>query len=139
MIKVFVSGCFDLLHTGHLECLEFAKQQGDYLIVSIASDDTLTALKRKPVIREHDRYLMVKALKCVDECFISRGQHDNYDCFSYFRNHRPDIWVVDAKDKNVDDKIKLAEFIKAKVVVNHRPEEGYSTTGIIKEIQSNSQ
>lgn len=128
-----------MLHSGHLEMIEFAKAQGDYLIVSIASDETLEALKRKPVIREHDRYLMVRALKCVDECFIARGIHGNDDCFRYIQNYRPNIWVVDEYDKNVYNKEALAGTYNVKIIKNHRPECGYSTTGIIKEIISNYQ
>ena len=139
MIKVFISGCFDNLHTGHLELMQFAKAQGGYLIVSIASDDTIRALKREPIIREHDRYLMVNALKCVDECFISRGSHDNNDCFQYIRNYCPDVWVVNDTDQNLPEKEALANELGIKLVFNYRPENSYSTTGIIKEIQSNSQ
>lgn len=133
--RVFVSGCFDLLHTGHLEFLEFARAQGDYLIVSIASDETIRALKREPIIGEHDRYLMVRALRCVDECFISRGKNDNDDCLQYVKNFLPDIWVVNYTDQNLAKKVNLAEQFNIGLVYNNRPEGNWSTTHLIEKIK----
>ena len=45
MIKVFTNGCFDILHIGHVRCLEYAKKQGDYLVVGLNSDSSIKNLK----------------------------------------------------------------------------------------------
>ena len=67
----YTCGVFDLFHTGHLNLLENAKKQCDYLIVGVCSDDYVTKIKKKePVINEHDRTRILNALKCVDKAEI---------------------------------------------------------------------
>lgn len=69
--KVFVSGCYDVLHGGHIEFFEQARALGDYLIVCFAGDDSLKKHKRpQPSIpTEHKKHL-IGALRCVDEVVI---------------------------------------------------------------------
>ena len=136
MIRVFISGCWDMLHSGHLELLEFARSQGDHLTVSVASDATLRALKREPVIGEHDRCLLVAALRCVDRAFIARGEPSFRDCFPYVRNLRPEVWVIDANDRHRGEKEALARETGTRIVLNHRPEHGLTTTGIIERVSA---
>ena len=63
---VFTNGCFDLLHPGHVRCLEQC-QQGGILIVAVNTDDSFETVKgRKPLVPFGDRCLMVAALECVD-------------------------------------------------------------------------
>ena len=73
MIKVFTNGCFDILHIGHVRCLEYAKKQGDYLIVGLNSDTSVKKLKGKdrPFNTQSLRKEMLEALRCVDEVIIS--------------------------------------------------------------------
>lgn len=62
-VKVFVSGCYDILHGGHLEFWSQARALGTYLIVSFASDDVLSAHKsnrRSSIPTEHKRQLIGK-------------------------------------------------------------------------------
>ena len=71
--KVFVSGCFDLLHSGHVEFFREAAKYGD-LYVALGSDKTVFELKgRLPVNSEQERLFMVKSLSFVKDAFISRG------------------------------------------------------------------
>ena len=69
---VFTNGCFDLLHVGHVRCLQEAAALGDLLIVAINSDPSVRRLKSegRPVIKENDRAAMVSALHCVDHVLI---------------------------------------------------------------------
>ena len=63
--KVFVSGCYDLLHSGHVEFFQQASQYGD-LYVGIGSDATYLEYKhRKPVFLQEERLFMVKNIKAV--------------------------------------------------------------------------
>jgi cytidyltransferase-like protein len=133
--RVFISGCWDLLHTGHVEALELARAQGEHLTVSVAADETVRALKREPVIGEHARWRMVAALRCVDAAFVCRGEHSARDCFAYVRNLRPDVWVIDAADPFLAEKEELAAEVGAVVVLNHRPEHGEQTTRIIRRVR----
>jgi cytidyltransferase-like protein len=71
--KVFVSGCFDLLHSGHITFFEEAAAYGD-LYVGIGSDKTIQELKgRKTINTEEERLYMVRALKSVKEAWINQG------------------------------------------------------------------
>ena len=65
---VFTNGCFDLLHVGHVRCLEEAAALGDVLIVAVNSDASVRRLKgpARPIVNQHDRATMVAALGCVD-------------------------------------------------------------------------
>lgn len=71
--KVFVSGCFDLLHSGHVTFIEKASRYGD-VYVGVGSDKTVCDLKgRNPINSEHERLYMVSALKNVKKAFINSG------------------------------------------------------------------
>jgi cytidyltransferase-like protein len=71
--KVFVSGCFDLLHSGHVAFFEEAASYGD-LYVGIGSDKTIQELKgRSTIITEQERLYMIKSLRFVKEAWINKG------------------------------------------------------------------
>ena len=64
----YTSGVFDMFHIGHLNILQRAKEQCDYLIVGVTTDQLCYDRKQKlPIINENDRLAIVKALRCVDE------------------------------------------------------------------------
>ena len=66
-----IFGCFDLFHIGHLNLLRQAKERCDKLIVGINSDALVQQYKNKtPVVNEHDRMEIVKALACVDDVVL---------------------------------------------------------------------
>jgi cytidyltransferase-like protein len=123
--KVFVSGCFDLLHSGHIAFLEEAAQMGD-LYVALGSDQTVFELKgRPPVTPEEERLYMVQSLGCVKHAFISRGS-GIIDFLSEFREHRPDVLVVN-EDGNLPAKRKLCEEMGVDYHVLQRvPHQGLS-------------
>ena len=71
--KVFVSGCYDLLHSGHVEFFQQASQFGD-LYVGIGSDATYQEYKhRKPMFPQEERLFMVRNIKAVKEAYINEG------------------------------------------------------------------
>lgn len=69
---VFTNGCFDLLHPGHLKCLEEARGLGDFLVVAINSDESVRRLKGsgRPVIPQEERGEVLAALECVDAVVV---------------------------------------------------------------------
>lgn len=75
---VTVNGSFDLLHAGHLDMLEEAKQQGDVLIVGINSDASIKEKKgaARPIIGQAERAAMLAALACVDYVVIIDAPYD---------------------------------------------------------------
>lgn len=123
--KVFVSGCFDLLHSGHIAFLEEAAKYGD-LYVALGSDQTVYDLKgRTPVICEDERLYMLQSLSCVKEAFISRGS-GMMDFEGEFKEIRPDYFIVN-EDGNLSAKRKLCELNGTEYVVLHRvPHPGLS-------------
>ena len=71
--KVFVSGCYDMLHSGHVAFFKEASRYGD-LYVGIGSDRTIEELKnRKTVYSEKERLYMVKAIRYVADAYINPG------------------------------------------------------------------
>ncbi|MFM1930455.1 MAG: hypothetical protein RL387_1783 [Bacteroidota bacterium] len=130
--KVFVSGCFDLLHSGHIAFLESAAQHGD-LYVSIGSDATIKELKgRYPIITQQERRYMIQALKCVKECRINTGS-GMLDYENELKDIQPDIFVVN-EDGNTPSKeaLCIANGIEYKVL-ERIPTEGLparSTTSL---------
>jgi cytidyltransferase-like protein len=116
--KVFVSGIFDLLHSGHIAFLETASRYGD-LYVSIGSDHTMFDLKgRPPLICEDERLYMVKALRCVKDAFISRGT-GILDFEAELRGMQPDLFIVN-EDGNLPAKRKLCAELRIDYLVLHR-------------------
>jgi len=69
-IIVTTNGVFDLFHAGHVAALDFAKQQGDFLLVGVNSDSSAKACKGKtPIISCENRMKVIEALHCVDYVF----------------------------------------------------------------------
>ena len=96
---VFVSGCFDLLHSGHVEFLQQAASFGR-LTVALGSDRTIHALKgRYPVCRQDERLFMVRALRCVETVLVSSGSGIT-DFEPDLRRLRPDLFVVNLDGDN---------------------------------------
>jgi|TARA_B100000900_G_C20316568_1_gene608377 D-beta-D-heptose 7-phosphate kinase/D-beta-D-heptose 1-phosphate adenosyltransferase len=98
----FVNGCFDVLHPGHIEMLKYARSSGDYLIVAIDSDRKVAEMKgpERPIFPQHDRALMLKAIRYVDVVHIFDTKED---LEQLLESIQPDIMVIgsDWKGKEV--------------------------------------
>ena len=91
--KVFVSGCFDILHSGHIAFLKEASQFGD-LYVGLGSDKTVNDLKgRKTVNSEDERLYMLEALSCVHKVKINKGS-GILDFLDDMKSLKPDLFIV---------------------------------------------
>ncbi|MCP4418372.1 MAG: adenylyltransferase/cytidyltransferase family protein [Chloroflexi bacterium] len=103
--KVFVSGCYDLLHSGHIAFFQEAAAYGD-LYVALGSDKTVYDLKgRAPVNSEDERLYMVQSVKCVKDAFVSQGS-GMLDFLPEFQAIQPDIFIVN-EDGHTPDKEAL--------------------------------
>ena len=117
--KVFVSGCFDLLHSGHVEFLQRAAAYGDQLYVALGSDRTVFDLKgRPPVNSEEERRFMVQNLACVHQALVSKGS-GILDFLPELEALQPEVFVVN-EDGNTPAKRKLCEGMDIDYVVLHR-------------------
>lgn len=127
--SVFVNGTFDILHSGHLELLNYAKQQGDRLFVAIDSDDRVRMLKGegRPINSAWERRKMLLNLKAVDEVEIFRSDEE---LKLWIKQVSPDIMIVgsDWEGKPVIG----SEF--AKELIYFKRIDDYSTTKIISDI-----
>lgn len=135
--KVMVSGCFDLLHSGHIAFFKEAAAHGD-LYVALGSDRTVTDLKgRAPVNSEQERLFMVKAVGYVKDAIISRGS-GVMDFLPEFEALQPDVFIVN-EDGHTPDKQQLCEERGVEyVVLNRKPHPGLvarSTTALRAEAQ----
>lgn len=93
--KVFVSGCYDMLHSGHVAFFKEASQYGD-LYVGIGSDKTILELKnRKTVYSEKERLYMVKAIRYVTDAYINPGS-GMLDFLDTLDIVKPDVLVVNS-------------------------------------------
>lgn len=93
MKTVLVSGCFDLVHPGHVIFLQAAAAFGD-LHVSVASDKTITNYKgHPPLFPEHERQHHVLAFRCVHRAFIASGSGE-LDFKSEMIQLQPDVFIV---------------------------------------------
>lgn len=91
--KVFVSGCFDMLHSGHIAFLQEAAQYGD-LYIGIGSDRTIRELKGRDTINSEDeRAYILNALSCVHSAKVNIGS-GLIDFLEEIKSLRPDIFIV---------------------------------------------
>lgn len=121
--KVFVSGCYDLLHSGHVEFFKEAAVFGD-LYVGIGSDATIMEYKHhKTVYSEQERLFMVKSIRYVKDAFINAG-HGIMDFVPTVEALRPDVFVVN-EDGSTDEKRRFCESLGIEyVVLKRKPSEG---------------
>jgi len=116
--SVFVTGCFDLLHSGHIAFLREAAKQGD-LIVGIGSDENVRDLKgRYPVYTQQERKYMLEELRCVKRCIINSGR-GILDFVDDLESIRPDILFVN-EDGNSPEKEKLCRERGIQYIVGKR-------------------
>jgi cytidyltransferase-like protein len=133
--KVFVSGCYDMLHSGHVAFFEEAAALGD-LYVGIGSDATISELKgRKTINTEQERLYMVSALKAVKHAFVNKGS-GLIDFEDDLLELKPDIFFVN-EDGHTPAKETLCKKLGIEYVVRKRIPHGNlpvrSTTALRKE------
>lgn len=130
--KVFVSGCYDMLHSGHVAFFKEASQYGD-LIVGIGSDKTIESLKGRQTINSQDeRLYMVTSIKYVTDAIINSGS-GILDFEPDLKKINPDIFIVN-EDGHSPVKEKLCKEYGIEYKILERiPEAGLpsrSTTAI---------
>ncbi len=130
--KVFVSGCFDMLHSGHVAFFKEAAIYGD-VYVGLGSDSTIAELKgRQTINSEQERLYMVKAVRYVTDAFINSG-NGIIDFDAELKKLQPDLFVVN-EDGFSPAKQQLCDNLSIELKVLERiPDSGLparSTTDI---------
>lgn len=137
--KVFVSGCYDIIHAGHIQFFRDARALGDHLTVCFASAKVLELTKnRKPSIPDDNKREILKALMYVDEVVSSSNVHPVFDFRSHVKNLKPNILAVTEDDKNKEVKQKFCEKMGIKFVIlpKGNPVTQISTTSILTSIKN---
>jgi cytidyltransferase-like protein len=116
--KVFVSGCFDILHSGHIAFLKEASQFGN-LYVGLGSDKTIFDLKgRNTVNSEDERLFMLGALSCVHNVKINNGS-GILDFLGDLKSLKPDVFIVN-EDGHTPDKEQICKDLEIEYKVLKR-------------------
>ncbi len=131
---VFTNGCFDVIHRGHIEYLEFCKSQGDIVVVGLNSDSSVKIIKgpARPINNQHDRAVVLAALEMVDYITL----FDEPDPLNLIKKVKPDVLVKgeDWAEKGVVGR-EFVESIGGKVVLAPLVE-GKSSTETIEKMKS---
>jgi len=127
MKTVFINGCFDILHRGHIELFKYAKSIGDRLVVGIDSDDRVSKMKGKsrPVNCFDDRVFILESIKYIDEI---HGFNSNIDLENILYRIKPEIMIVGSDWKGKE--IVGSRYAKELQFFNRI--EQYSTTKILQ-------
>lgn len=140
MKKVFVSGCYDILHGGHIEFFNQAKSLGDYLIVCFAGDKSLELHKhKKSSLPEAHKKRLLESLSMINEVVIGDYLEElGLDFKEHFLTIKPDILAVTEDDRYEKQKSALCQEVGAQYVVLPKTLnfEKISTTEIINYIKA---
>ena len=118
MRKVFVSGCYDIIHGGHIEFFSQAKALGDYLIVSFAGEKSLKIHKgRKSSLPVEHKKRLLESLIVVDEVVVGDDEILGLDFTSHFLRLKPDVLVVTEDDRYGQQKRDLCAQVGAEYVI----------------------
>ena len=126
---IFTNGCFDIIHRGHIELLEYCKSIGGKLIVGLNSDSSVKRLKgkKRPINSEKDRKYLLESLRFVDEVIIFNEDTP----LELIKKISPDI-IVKGGDYTVESvvgnnicEVRIFKYVK-----------GYSTTSTIQNINN---
>jgi rfaE bifunctional protein nucleotidyltransferase chain/domain len=131
---VFTNGHFDLLHIGHLDYLEKARELGDKLFVGVNGDASTETLKGpgRPIITAQERARLLGALWCVDAVII----FDETTATRVIETLEPDIYVKgsDYRDKPLPERATVERYGGQVVLMDLVPE--HSTTALIARIRT---
>lgn len=138
MFNIYVDGIYDLFHAGHVNTLKNIKNMRDNvnLIVGLINDKEATNYKRRPVINETNRYIMIDSCKYVDKVIKDAPLIITKD---FMDKHKIDLVVHSFSNKN--DENNQNKFFKIPIEMGKYKTIEYShiesTTGIINRIKNN--
>lgn len=126
--KVLVGGCFDVLHFGHIEFLKRAKEEGEFLIVALESDEFIKRRKnRNPIHNQEERAKILEAIKYVDLVIKIPYLKSDEQYLELVKTIKPQIIAATEGDKQMENKKRQAAEVHGLVQV---------VTPVIKEFSS---
>jgi len=130
---VFTNGCFDIIHTGHVEYLFKAKGLGDLLVIGLNSDFSVKKIKgnKRPINSQQDRAYILNALECVDYIIIFNEKTPANLILSI----KPAIHVKggDYKEEDLPEAGLVRSYGGEVIIIPYK--KGYSTTELIEKIK----
>ena len=123
---IWINGCFDVMHRGHIELFKYAKSVGDFVVVGIDSDNRVRSLKgeARPINKEEDRKFLLESIRYIDKVVVFDDEKELRMLISL---HKPDAMVIGSDYKNK----KIIGKENAKKVIFFDRIDGYSTTKTI--------
>jgi len=121
--KILVSGCYDLLHAGHIAFFKTAARYGE-LYVSVGSDANIRLLKGKaPYYSQQERVFMVNSIRFVKEAFVASGS-GMLDFEPDIDRIKPDIFIVNSDGHTTEKEILCQQYGMEYIVLERIPEDG---------------
>ena len=127
MKTIWVNGCFDVLHRGHIELFRYAKSLGDYLIIGIDSDARVKYLKgsSRPINNQDDRKFFLESIKFIDKVVVFNNEDELCNCI---------------KSNNIKTMVVGSDYREKRVIGSEYSKElkffdrigDYSTTNILE-------
>lgn len=140
MKHVFISGCYDIIHAGHIQFFEEARALGDHLTVCFASDEVLWEHKqRRSSLPEDHKQALLRELRVVDDVVVGKDFEIGLDFKEHFMRLKPDYLVVTEDDQYESVKRKLCAEVGAKYVVLPKTPPRFapvSSSGIVKWVKA---
>lgn len=130
---VLAGGCFDILHIGHIEFLEKAKKEGDYLFILLESDKSLRKLKGKnrPFNSHEDRAKLLSGLETINYIILlPEFRNEQYD--ELITKIKPDTIATTRGDPARYHKERQAKMINAKLIDVIEKISNKSTSRLVK-------
>lgn len=119
MIKVLITGCFDLLHSGHIKFIHNALQYGDELYVGACSDANYRFTKGKdPIYTQEERMFLLENIKGVTKVYLNTG-NGKMDFENVIQEVHPNVLVVNT-DGDTKEKRDICLLYNIKYIVLDR-------------------
>jgi D-beta-D-heptose 7-phosphate kinase/D-beta-D-heptose 1-phosphate adenosyltransferase len=127
MKNIWVNGCFDILHVGHIRLLKYAKSLGDRLIVGIDSDTRVNEMKglNRPINSDVYRKEMLLSIKWVDDVLVFDSE---ISLITAIKDHNISVMVVG--DDYINKKVVGSEYVESLIYFSRIP--NISTTILLK-------
>lgn len=133
---VLVGGCFDLIHYGHIVFLNKAREQGDYLIIALESDQFIKKKRLNFIHNQEQRAIILASLIMVDLVIKLPYFASDKEYFNLVKNIHPNLIAITEGDKQIVNKRKQATLIGAKLEIITQKIDEFSSSNIIKKYET---
>lgn len=136
---VFVSGCFDLLHGGHVQFLLSARALGDRLVVCLPGDEVVARYKgRLPALPVDQKVCIFRSLRMVDEVCVGEDREPGLNFKTHFLRVRPALLVAATDDAFAGAKRRLCKEVGARYVQVSKSKDwpDFSTTALVRRMRA---